>query len=241
VFLPSPASNKSQELASVMSPVTMASSLGSLEPLERRTLAVDGPNGMAKTRPALHAAWIEQGRAWAELPPWVPTAGSAAQAKDGVHEEAKVAAWRQAAELVAEDLHVLLTLEAHSFWSQIIYDGTLNRKLTRLLQTLPRAHDYGHPSEANLNALDLVMRPLFLVFVRLATHKESKKDFFTAEGFGRVIYDNFVFDVPRLMDLAALFRPCSPRIVQKMLANVFACQPAYIEDLTSAAGQQHPT
>ena len=64
------------------------------------------------------------------------------------------------------------------------------------------------------------MKDTFLVFVRLSTHKESAENFMSPEFYGRLIYDNYVLDVPRLMDVAVVFHPHNPVIVEKMINNV---------------------
>jgi hypothetical protein len=65
-----------------------------------------------------------------------------------------------------------------------------------------------------------VSRLVFLCILRLSTHKESsvrlkerhsddecdcsssfQEFFFTPEGFGNTIYENYIFDIPRLLDL----------------------------------------
>lgn len=108
-----------------------------------------------------------------------------------------------------------MALPCHRFWSQLVYDDALHRQLESALQALPRPHDLRmrrperHPRAAAL--VDDVARGLFLVFLRLSTHRESPEDFFTQAAHGQIIYDNYLLDVPRLLDLCALFRGCAPR------------------------------
>jgi activating signal cointegrator complex subunit 2 len=103
---------------------------------------------------------------------------------------------------------------------------------------------------------------VFLTFVRMATHKESKvlcftihqrfpcacslkhkfliksliKDcYISPEMFGKLIYDNFIFDVPKLMDLCVLFGPTNSVLLSKMFKNIFVNQPKYKYDLEETA------
>jgi hypothetical protein len=45
----------------------------------------------------------------------------------------------------------------------------------------------------------------FHVFLRMSTHKESAADFMSAPSFGQLVYDKFIFDVPRIIDIAVVF------------------------------------
>ena len=65
-----------------------------------------------------------------------------------------------------------------------------------------------------------IMRETFLVFVRLSTHKESSEFFMSPEFYGRLVYDHYVLDVPRLMDICVVFHPHNPVLVEKMVANI---------------------
>ena len=50
--------------------------------------------------------------------------------------------------------------------------------------------------------------------------------------FGKLIYDNFIFDVPKLMDLSVLFGPTSnAALLSKMFQSIFQHQSKYLYDL----------
>ena len=65
----------------------------------------------------------------------------------------------------------------------------------------------------------------------MATHKESKDCFFTPSAFADVIYDNFIFDVPKLLDLCSLYAQNNGALLSKMIGNIFTQQPKYFDDL----------
>ena len=52
--------------------------------------------------------------------------------------------------------------------------------------------------------------------------------------FGDIIYNHFLFDITRLMDLCALYHTCNQPLLAKMIDNVFKRQPRYHDDLKSA-------
>lgn len=56
--------------------------------------------------------------------------------------------------------------------------------------------------------------------------------------FGNILYDNFIFDAPRLIDFAALYEQDFGNYVNEVFTVVFEAQPKYINDAvdTVAAG-----
>ena len=121
--------------------------------------------------------------------------------------------------------------------SQLVYDASLQPNLVRILQFLPRKHDL-NPASGDPRVdehISRVGRRVFLVFVRLSTPREAPDKFISPGKFGELIYDNFLVDVPRIMDLCVLFRHSSPKILSKMVGSVFKHRPTYSSDLAVAA------
>lgn len=194
-------------------------------PLELRSISIS-KNGLNKDAPALHKMWAVR-RSWSPYNP--PPSGSSLDvlgAKD---------TWLLQARKVESDLSWLLHLPCHKFWSQLLHDSSLHKYLESVLQSFPRQHDVSvERKDEELVAKNFrILHKLFLVFVRLCTYKESATDFMTPEYFGNLIYDKFLLDIPKLMDVCVLFGPCNQVIVSKMIANVLKCQPKYLEDLAS--------
>ena len=57
--------------------------------------------------------------------------------------------------------------------------------------------------------------------------------FLLEDSFGDIIYNNFLFDITRLLDLCSLYHTSNHALLAKMVANVFARQPRYQDDLKS--------
>ena len=74
----------------------------------------------------------------------------------------------------------------------------------------------------------------FRVFIRMTTCKESKENFFDSEVYGTILYDNFILDVPKIIDLCSLFGPSNEKLLVKMIDNVFKHQPKYLGDVKEA-------
>ncbi|XP_058995122.1 activating signal cointegrator 1 complex subunit 2 isoform X9 [Mustela lutreola] len=74
-------------------------------------------------------------------------------------------------------------------------------------------------------------RSVFLTFLRMSTHKESKDHFISPSAFGEILYNNFLFDIPKILDLCVLFGKGNSPLLQKMIGNIFTQQPSYYNDL----------
>ena len=55
------------------------------------------------------------------------------------------------------------------------------------------------------------------------------------EAYSSIIYDHYLFDVPKLMDLCVLYGRANQAALGTMLTSIFERQPKYIEDLANAA------
>jgi len=190
-------------------------------PLEKRKIVTDSQNGINKEVPAIHEIWKET-RDWTKYSP--------PPSQQEMEITGAIDAWLDSTSRVAEDLTFLLRLPAYKFWSQINFDQRLQIILEGMLQNYPRAYDQPknkHLLDANLS----VLHKLFLVYLRLSTYKESQADFFTSDYYANMIYDKFIMDVPKLLDICSLFPDCNKEITKKMVANIFKVQPKYSDDL----------
>ncbi|XP_074015420.1 activating signal cointegrator 1 complex subunit 2 isoform X8 [Numenius arquata] len=114
----------------------------------------------------------------------------------------------------------------------VIFDETLQKCLDSYLCHAPRKFDAFldcHPEVNNMQKC--LHRSVFLTFLRMSTHKESKDHFITPSVFGEIIYNNFLFDIPKILDLCVLFGKGNSLLLQKMIENIFTWQPSYFSDL----------
>lgn len=79
-------------------------------------------------------------------------------------------------------------------------------------------------------------RNVFMILLRLSTYRETKKDVLTPSVFGDILYENWLIDVPMMLDIAAIYGRANRDLVSKMFANVFKHQPKYHDDLDAALG-----
>ncbi|XP_030671931.1 activating signal cointegrator 1 complex subunit 2 isoform X3 [Nomascus leucogenys] len=145
---------------------------------------------------------------------------------------ALVEEYLERATFVANDLDWLLALPHDKFWCQVIFDETLQKCLDSYLRYVPRKFDEGVASAPEVVDMQKRLhRSVFLTFLRMSTHKESKDHFISPSAFGEILYNNFLFDIPKILDLCVLFGKGNSPLLQKMIGNIFTQQPSYYSDL----------
>ncbi|XP_059404643.1 activating signal cointegrator 1 complex subunit 2 isoform X3 [Carassius carassius] len=180
-----------------------------------------GPQGKERTLPALHPDRKEERCFLAYKPP--PEDGTPVLVEE----------FLEHAQFISEDLEWLLALPHDKFWCQVVFDESLQRCLDSYLRHAPRGLDpsglSSSPAAADMQRN--IHRFVFMVFLRMATHKESKENFITPEVFAEIIYNNYLFDIPKILDLCVLFGKGNSQLLHKMIENIFTQQPSYYGDL----------
>ncbi|XP_058546760.1 activating signal cointegrator 1 complex subunit 2 isoform X3 [Neofelis nebulosa] len=114
----------------------------------------------------------------------------------------------------------------------VIFDETLQKCLDSYLRYVPRKFDeWVAPAPEVVDMQKRLHRSVFLTFLRMSTHKESKDHFISPSAFGEILYNNFLFDIPKILDLCVLFGKGNSPLLQKMIGNIFIQQPSYYNDL----------
>ncbi|XP_054450242.1 activating signal cointegrator 1 complex subunit 2 isoform X2 [Pteronotus mesoamericanus] len=114
----------------------------------------------------------------------------------------------------------------------VIFDETLQKCLDSYLHYVPRKFDeWVALAPEVVDMQKRLHRSVFLTFLRMSTHKESKDHFISPSAFGEIIYNNFLFDIPKILDLCVLFGKGNSPLLQKMIGNIFTQQPSYYNDL----------
>ncbi|XP_071550104.1 activating signal cointegrator 1 complex subunit 2 [Panulirus ornatus] len=194
-----------------------------IEPLERKFIIVNTP-GIDKRVPALHICWAQKGTYVKYVPPPLPE-------EDGSHLPGACETWLEQMEFLEQDLRNLLNLPHHKFWSQVVYDPAIHECLESYLASSYRWYeddllDYFRLTVESLHHL------VFLIYVRMSTYKESETCHITPSVFGDLIYENYLFDICKLLDLCILYGPTNSQLLAKMIDNIFSHQPRYYDDLS---------
>ncbi|XP_069115568.1 activating signal cointegrator 1 complex subunit 2-like [Argopecten irradians] len=140
--------------------------------------------------------------------------------------------WADRLKFIEEDLHWALQLPHDKFWCQIVFDESFISLIDSYLRYAPRTHDILIELPVDTKSRhDEVHRLVFMTCLRMATHKESKEHHITPSVFGEILYENFLFDIPKLMDLCVLYGQGNGQLLFKMIDNIFTTQPKYNHDL----------
>ncbi|KAL8589040.1 hypothetical protein ACOMHN_055053 [Nucella lapillus] len=188
-------------------------------PLDKKEIIV----GSSK-KPALHQDWVSRRGFVAYVAPPLDSS-----------DQGLMGEWMERLQYICTDLHWLLQLSHQQFWCQVIFDESLHNCLDSFLRYAPRPYDIALELTGEGSSVhDQVTRLVFFTYLRMATYKESKESWLTASVFGEIIYQNFLFDIPKLMDLCALYGHSNGNLLSKMVSNVFTQQPNYLDDLRAA-------
>uniref|UniRef100_A0A4W5KUB5 Activating signal cointegrator 1 complex subunit 2 n=1 Tax=Hucho hucho TaxID=62062 RepID=A0A4W5KUB5_9TELE len=177
---------------------------------EQEVTEATGPLGKERTMPALHPDRKEERCFVPYKPP--PEDSSPAQVEE----------YLEHGKFITEDLDWLLALRHDKFWCQVVFDESLQKCLDSYLCHAPRGLDPSSlpSSPAVADMQRCVHRAVFMTFLRMATHKESKESFITPTVFGEIIYNNFLFDIPKILDLCVLFGKGNSQLLHKMIGEL---------------------
>ncbi|XP_043203293.1 activating signal cointegrator 1 complex subunit 2-like [Amphibalanus amphitrite] len=190
----------------------------SATPIDKLKITIN-KGGVITEVDAIHAGWAEP-REYVPFS-WPPD------------EPVEQAGWLAGVELLIEDLHWLLRRPYHRFWSQVVYDLALAECLSTTLETLPRPHELTllPASPAVRQAVQQVALLVLKLALRMATYKESKENQLSPALFAQLVYDNYLWDMARLMDLCAVYSVSNCQLLSRQLESLFTHQPAYVQDL----------
>ncbi|EDV28420.1 uncharacterized protein TRIADDRAFT_51322 [Trichoplax adhaerens] len=127
---------------------------------------------------------------------------------DGIESE-----WIETMELLEQDLQQLLHLSHPQFWTQVLHDSSIRRFLDSYLSRAPRCLEEWKRLPSQI--LDI----------------HRRNHYFSPHEFGQIIYDCYVFDIPKIMDICLLYQSANEALIKKMVDNIFTSQPKYINDL----------
>ena len=146
--------------------------------------------------------------------------------------------WAEEVKIICHDLKKLLMLSHENFWAQVIHDKSIHCLLSAYVQKAPRVWDVWAIPEPHKVMHDNLNQLVFYALLRMSTDKESDSDYLSAHGFGYTIYENYMFDIPKIMDIASLYGDPyggNGPLVNKMLTNIFTKQDGYVDDFKSVS------
>lgn len=194
-------------------------------PLDKQEVTVENEStGKQEKVPALHPQFKEDIQFVTYKPP-----------PADIDDRGSLEEWKERIGFIVEDIHWMLKLPHGKFWCQVVFDDTLHNCLDSYLRYAPRQYDPISHLPADIQNLHSDLhRAVFMLCLRMATHKESQNHMITPEVFGDILYENFIFDIPKIMDLCVLYGAGNGPLLSKMIGNIFTQQPKYEDDLRAA-------
>lgn len=68
------------------------------------------------------------------------------------------------------------------------------------------------------------------IFYRLSLTIESDEEYFSLPFYSKLIYDNWIFDMAKLIDIPAIYGRSNSETVKKLLLNVFDNEKRLVQD-----------
>eukprot|EP00983_Pelagomonas_calceolata_P090206 1157391-Pelagomonas_calceolata.AAC.7 len=108
-------------------------------------------------------------------------------------------------------------------------------------RTMLRGHDRRADDVQGTSAAEQQLaRRVLMVLMRMVTSYEDGKGAPPDAERARCLYDRWLLDVPKLLDVAALYGPANPRLVSQFLSSVFTLQPQYKGDVQAFKNHWSP-
>ncbi|KAL2613198.1 hypothetical protein R1flu_024890 [Riccia fluitans] len=142
-------------------------------------------------------------------------------------------------DLLNKQLSSLLRLPYRRFWDKVTLDESLSVFLDSYLHYRKRWFDVPTepPSRPEINIVvgdgDLSRR-VFMVLLRLSSRSEpgvADSESLSAKEHAGFLKERKLFDIPKLLDVSAIYGQDNPALTQRLVRNVFEAQPEYIHDL----------
>lgn len=151
----------------------------------------------------------------------------------------------QVLQFTNEDCAKLLKLPHGQFWSQVVHNTSLGRFKDTYLRHTTRYFDGEWTAAAALGAEAAqrrsppaaegqLARRVFMILLRMSQWKEDDAHFMTPAEFGEMIYEQWLWDVPSLLDVAVVYGRANPELTQELIGRVYSSNPKYSDDLADA-------
>ena len=174
--------------------------------------------GQIVEKPSIDAMRLLPGLTWPAFLPADNTAGSAAF------------------ELQAASLEQLLRARHNVFWSHVIHDRGLAIFLDSYLRYCARSYDAEFVVYSGMDLRSAVFERVFKMLLRAGTPRESK-DFLLDTSYHEkwLQSEHSWFNVPRILDMCALYRAVNRKSLASVVTVVFASCPRLYADVQKAA------
>ena len=152
-------------------------------------------------------------------------------------------------EIMNDDLGNLLKMNFEDFIQNVIRED-IQKYLCTFLQFSRRSSDniftfaendasnQGGEGKIDMFGIDelsqSIRRKTFLIIYRLTDIKQISLKFTDENKYGQLLYNQWIFDIPRLLDFCAIYALSNPSITKQIITFIFKVQPKYNDDLEHA-------
>ncbi|GBG66207.1 hypothetical protein CBR_g57086 [Chara braunii] len=175
----------------------------------------------------------------------------------GIDDSSNAADTQEVVDSLNRQLGILLRMTPKQFWRQVVRDASLHAFLDSYLRFRRRWFDllpdndvkegvglggggnwrYNRRSRAGVVVGDAELaRRVFMLLFRLSTSREPgvlPADCLAPKEHAAIIYEKGYLDLPKLMDVCAIYGRDNQELTRKLIGNVFSAQGKYRNDVTS--------
>eukprot|EP00898_Chlorokybus_atmophyticus_P007339 jgi/Chlat1/7606/Chrsp64S07157 len=142
---------------------------------------------------------------------------------------------------INEQLATVLRLPAKEFWQFVVRDASLMKCLDSYLRFRRRPADIEAQSETRVSVPgeEELARRVFMTLYRMSSPKslENASDGLPAQQHGEMLYRHWLFDIPMLMDICAIYGQHNSKLTAQLVSNVLTAQPKYLDDMRTSGAQ----
>ncbi|XP_077215326.1 ubiquitin system component Cue protein [Tasmannia lanceolata] len=144
-------------------------------------------------------------------------------------------------DLLNRELSRLLKMGPRDFWKEVAGDGTLHEFLDSYLQFRSRWYDFPHHGVKGIVAGVIVeefelSRRVFMILYRISSNKDPgarSSDSLTAKDHEAFLQETKLLDLPKLLDICAIYGRDNEELTRLLVTNVMTAQPMLLENLTA--------
>eukprot|EP01083_Nonionella_stella_P280735 955038_1 len=156
-------------------------------------------------------------------------------------------------EIIHDDLSTLLKMRYEDFIDHILRHD-IQKYICTFLQFSRRSTDHmfsfnvkdkdatisnqGGEGKIDIFGIDelsqSIRRKTFLIIHRLTDRNQISNKFSQESDYAQFLYDEWIFDIPRLLDFCAIYYFSNPLLTQQIVSFIFTIQPEYNKDLSHA-------
>lgn len=135
---------------------------------------------------------------------------------------------------IGRDLEYLLSLRFAEFWGLVSKTPEISRFLDDFLQHVRKHTEPIEPVQSQevelRGTMNRVLKLVLQVFFRLSLTIEGDDEYFSLAFYQRIVYDGWLFDMAKLIDLAAVYSRSNPPVVARVVQNVFDNDSRFVQD-----------